>query len=469
MMQSSPAADLQGALPHLYGEAMQRREARLFATVNLILLGALVTSPLWVSALFFAAPKLGGGIADFILVPVIFLLDLAAIVALSRRDGFQRQTMIMGLLLKLAAVGTYLAVSFQYYGGAADIAIYHGSASVLAQQFSAGNFQLPTPLTGTNFVEVIGGIFYWFFGVSLPSISVAFASAAYWGQYLAYRSFCTAFPACDRRIAGIVLFATPSIVFWNAALGKDALAALFVNLVVYGFALSTSKVGFRAYTFMAAGAVGMLMIRPHIAAMLAIAGLVPFVFGRTRGGISGAAIKIAMIPVLIVGALYVLNGAKDFVELRDVSDTSKVMQRVATSNVIASQGSTFGANQSVAARAVFAPFLPFRPFPWEAHSLLSDVAAIEGFVLLVFTVRRLRRLRSLLSAWRTVPMIGFLAVYCIFFMVAFAGAMTNFGLMARERVMMMPMFLLLLLADGRLLQRVRTVPAGWTARASAAS
>jgi hypothetical protein len=220
---------------------------------------------------------------------------------------------------------------------------------------------------------------------------------------------------------------------------------------------------------MAAGAAGMLMIRPHIAAMLAMAAVVPFVFGRTRGGVSGAAIKIAVIPVLIAGAIYVLNGAKDFVELKDVSDTSAVMQRVATSNVVASQGSTFGANQSVAARVAFAPFLPFRPFPWEAHSLLSDVAAIEGLVLLVFAVRRARRLRALASSWRAVPMIGFLAVYCIVFMVAFAGAMTNFGLMARERVMMLPMFLLLLLSDGRLLQGVRTIPTGLTARASAAS
>ena len=458
-MQSSRAAELHRALPSLYRDASQRREAKLFATVNLIILGTLVTSPLWVSALFFAAPKLGG-VGDFILVPVIFLLDLGAIVALSRRDGLQRQTMIMGLLLKLAAVGLYLAVSFQYYGGAADVATYHTSSSIFAQRFSAGDFQLPTPITGTNFVEVIGGVFYWFFSTSLPSISVAFASAAFWGQYLAYRSFCIAFPTCDTRVAGIVLFATPSIVFWNAALGKDALAALFVNLIVYGFALGTSKVGFRAYAFMAAGAAGMLMIRPHIAAMLAMAAVVPFVFGRTRGGVSGAAIKIAVIPVLIAGAIYVLNGAKDFVELKDVSDTSAVMQRVATSNVVASQGSTFGANQSVAVRSAFAPFLPFRPFPWEAHSLLSDIAAIEGLVLLVFTVRRARRLRALASSWRAVPMIGFLAVYCLVFMVAFAGAMTNFGLMARERVMMMPMFLLLLLAEPHRLRPVelRAIP-----------
>lgn len=467
-MQSSRAAELQHALPSLYGDVPQRREAKLFGAVNLILLGAIVTSPFWVSALFFAAPQLSGA-ADFVLIPVIFLLNLAAIIALCRRDGFQRQAMIMGLLLKFAAVGLYLAVSFQYYGGAADIATYHTASSIFAQQLSAGTFQLPTPITGTNFVEVVGGFFYWFFGIALPSISVAFASAAFWGQYLAYRAFCVAFPSCDRRVASVILFATPSLVFWNAALGKDALAALFVNLFVYGFALSTSRVGFRAYAFMAGGVAGMLMMRPHIAAMLALAALVPFAFGKTRGGISGAAIKIAMIPVLIAGAAYVLNGARDFVELKDVSDTSAVMERVASSNVLASQGSTFGANQSVTSRIAFAPFLPFRPFPWEAHSLLSDIAALEGLVLLVFTLRRFRRLRGLVGLWRAAPMVGFLAGYCVLFMIAFAGAMTNFGLLARERVMMLPMFLQLLIADPRAVRMLRSWSARPAARTAAAS
>ena len=451
------------------GSAAKYREARLLAIVNLLLVAAVVISPLWVSALFFAGTGMGGA-SDFILVPVIFLVNMAAIIAVSGHDGFQRQVMLMGLLLKFAAVGAYMTVAFEYYGGAADVSKYHTGAYLLALQFAQGNLQLPAPITGSNFVIVLGSAFYSAFGTSFPSLSVAFASCAYWGVYLLYRSFRISFPHGDHRLAGLVLFATPSLVFWNAALGKDALAALFVSMIVYGFALTADRTSFRAYALMFGGAAGMLMIRPHIAAMLAMAALVPFAFGRVRGGFSGMALKMAMIPVLIAGGMYVYNGAKDFVELKDVSQVTTVMQRVARGNVAANQGSTFAANQSVARRALYAPFLPFRPFPWEAHSLLSFLAATEAVVLLGFTVRHLRQLLSLLRHWRHEPFVGFLAGYCAIFMVVFAGAMTNFGLLVRERVMMLPMFLLLLIADARVLRQ--TVGLGRTraaARVTAAS
>jgi hypothetical protein len=85
----------------------------------------------------------------------------------------------------------------------------------------------------------------------------------------------------------------------------------------------------------------------------------------------------------------------------------------------------------------------FRPFPWEASNAQLLLQSLEGMFLLVLAVRAWPRLRNLLKLMRTNSYIVFAVVYASAFIVAFSG-FGNFGILARQRVLMLPFFLVLL-------------------------
>src|SRR5437764_1440023 len=94
-------------------------------------------------------------------------------------------------------------------------------------------------------------------------------------------------------------------------------------------------------------------------------------------------------------------------------------------------------------RVVMAPLLPFRPFPWEIRSVQTVIASAEGmFLLALFWINR-RGLKYSVSHWRSNPFIGFILLFSMETAVALSCAFSNFGLLARERVMFTPLLLML--------------------------
>lgn len=86
----------------------------------------------------------------------------------------------------------------------------------------------------------------------------------------------------------------------------------------------------------------------------------------------------------------------------------------------------------------------FRPFVWEAHNPQVVVTAVEGMFMLLLLLASWRRLRAVPSMLRKVPYVTFSLVYTALFVFAFSG-FANFGILARQRSLILP-FLLVLLA-----------------------
>ena len=100
----------------------------------------------------------------------------------------------------------------------------------------------------------------------------------------------------------------------------------------------------------------------------------------------------------------------------------------------------------VALRVLTSPFLVFRPFPWEVNSAQTLIASAEGMFLLgLFWINR-RSLRFSVTHWRAHPFIGFILVFSAETAIALSCAFSNFGLIARERVMFTPLLLMLVVA-----------------------
>jgi hypothetical protein len=187
-----------------------------------------------------------------------------------------------------------------------------------------------------------------------------------------------------------------------------------------------------------------MLVRPHIAGMLVVSLSGAYVLSRNRSGLSGMAAKSLGIPLLLLATVYFVAQARTFLDLRDIVQTQGVLRRVGEVNY-QTGGSAFGS--SFAYRLFAAPFLLFRPFFWEVRSLQAAVAGIEALCLATFVWRRREFVRSSWRICRENSFILFLWVYTLEFSVLFAGAMTNFGLLARQRVMLIPLALMIILSQ----------------------
>jgi hypothetical protein len=398
---------------------------------------ALATAPWWASALFLNDYDTDW--TGIFLVPLFVLVSLALAYRVSRGDPVLRWVLPAGILLKVVAAGAVLYI-FSQVG--ADFMYYYGSGVALSRQFQGTGeivFYQPS-LWSSNFIRNLTGCLFILTGPCMSAAMVLFALAGLWGQYFCYRAFCIAFPDGDRRIAGLALFLLPSVVFWPAALGKDAPMLLFIGLSAYGFTriLSAPKLW-----YMLLGGLGLLgaaMVRPHIAALIALAFLAAYLTGQNLSGLAGTLRKFVLVPLLLVASYYFVSQARTFTDLADLSRAQEVLQRVGHKSQIG--GSAFSTG-SATSSVLGAPLLLFRPFPWEVGSVQSALAALEGTGLLYFLWRRRRAFLAALRNYRANPFVLFILVYTTQVLLLFSLAISNFGLLVRQRIMVVPFVMML--------------------------
>ena len=85
--------------------------------------------------------------------------------------------------------------------------------------------------------------------------------------------------------------------------------------------------------------------------------------------------------------------------------------------------------------AVFTVF--FRPLPGELRSASGLAASLEGFALLLITIVGWRRLVGAFKVLRSEPYVMFAVAYLLMFGYAFS-AISNFGILTRERIQVLP-------------------------------
>ena len=426
-----------------------------------------VTAPLW--AYFLLFPSGYPYAVGLAVVPVLVLANAFLIGRVSRQDEVLAKLLPIAFLAKLAAAAIYLFLIKHVMEGG-DALAYHQVGSQIASDFLVtrdwASFTVSRAGMGgagpSLFVCDLTGLLYLVTGSSISSGIVVFSTVAFWGQYLAYRAFTLSFPSGERSRAGLLLFLFPSIVFWTATIGKDAIIGFLAGLAAYGFARLVRAPGIRAYLYLAIGLLGEYFVRPHIAAMLALAFTGAYVFGRNLRGFFGVAVKIVTIPLLAYGSIALFRGAQTFFNAESFSQMLIEADTV-TRNTNIGHSAVGTVGSSPLGRMATAPFLLIRPFPWEINNFQAAAACAETLFLLgLFWVFR-AQLKAAAQRWRTDPFLLFIFLYVIEFTMIVGATFFNIGLIARQRVMMFPFLLMLLCLSPRLaspgaLQRNR--PAG---------
>jgi hypothetical protein len=417
---------------------------RYALVVRLVSLACILSSPVWLWALFFSVEEVY--LPSFIFVPLFVVGCVMAFIPLWRGNRYLKHLLSAGILARLAAAGLYIWMGVFIYDTSVDSFHYWSVGWQRVADFSVvGWSAFQPPFWSTNLINNICGFIILALGNTLPGLFVLFTLAALWGGYLFYRAFCIAFPTGDTALYGLLALLLPSNLFWSSAIGKDALAQLFIGLAAFGFAKVCQRLETRSILTCVIGTAGVLAVRPHIAAMLAVAFTLPFALGKSRGGWKHLAARVVLVPVLVGVSLLVISEAREFVglEATDSQTSIATVDRLTKSTQIG--GSAFNEQQSLLVRIAESPFLMFRPFPWEANNTMAAVASVEAFGLLWFAWKRRRRLLAAFRNWRQ-PFVAFILVYSLIFSVAFAAATSNFGILVRERIMMVPLLLMLFCA-----------------------
>ena len=375
-----------------------------------------------------------------IAMPLLFLLSAPLFAFASRNET---RFDIGGLL----ATGLALRFAATYYRftNASDGATYHLAGSELAKSYRQLNFNADPvfPVPGTGGMRIIAGVAEVFTNSNEFATFLLFAWLGFLGCYFVYRAFVTALPNADHRRYALLVMLWPTVLFWPSSIGKDCWLLFTIGIA----ALGASRVLVRrpgGYLLLGLGLFAGSFVRPHVTLLFLLAFAAALLIGRrqnTRGALTPSSVaKVAGLVVLLALGAVLATRTATLLNANDISGAS-----IDLSGRTGLGGSAFSApNPQNPVGYVIAVFtVLFRPLLFEAHGTDMIATSFEGLFLLGLCVSSWRRLLSIPRRLRPEPYTLLALAFVLVFILAF-GSVSNFGILARERSVMMPFFFVLL-------------------------
>jgi hypothetical protein len=186
------------------------------------------------------------------------------------------------------------------------------------------------------------------------------------------------------------------------------------------------------------------VIRPHLLAGIAVATGFAYFIGRVRSSNGGRARAFFARPagIVILGVLlaFAVTQGAEFLGIEDLSVQSieeELDEQTERSSIGGSTFTTSGNSLSPLNLPLATVTVLLRPFPWETDSALQLLASLESALLLVFIVVRLSSLRLALVRARVMPYLLYCWGLAVLYIMAFSS-FANFGLLVRQRSLVLP-------------------------------
>jgi hypothetical protein len=290
---------------------------------------------------------------------------------------------------------------------------------------------------------------YYLFGSNMVTGFFVFGLLALVGSYFWYRAAIEAVPGVNKRLyLGLVLFA-PSIAYWPASIGKEALMQLGIGTVALGTAHLFRQRLVKGLAVAIAGGWPLWVVRPHLLALVTVAAGCAYVGGRVRVGDQGVrsflARPVGLLAVVLLAAFTVSQGAK-FLGMEDLSLSSieaELNEQTERSTTGGSEFDNGGNSLNPIHLPQGAATVLLRPFPWETERPLQLLSSVESVVLAGLIIARLSSLRTALWRARSTPFLLYCWVLTILYAATFSS-FANFGLLVRQRSLVLPALFVLL-------------------------
>lgn len=399
----------------------------------------------------------GGVILLGVVIALAFMVMLPRLAPVEDRK-FLSNVLILALIAKLAATGFRLYMNQEVYGGG-DLNRFDGAGRVISSAIRSGDFAtaFDNMALGTPAMEILVGLVYTVTGNTFYGVFFLSGFLGFLGAVLFYRAFRIAFPNGNAKLFALLIFFYPAVLYWPTGFGKDVITFLTLGAVVWGaavFILQSRLIGIWVATL---GIVIMFFVRPEIGLIAAIAFITAFVFRKPSQNRRAFTIQLVGVPLVLVAGFILVGSATSFLGIEDISLNSMLQVITEQSSQVFNEGRS-GSNFTppTVGTPTWIPeaFLTVlvRPFPWEVHNLAALVQSFDGVILggiMFFSFGRI--IRSLRSEGQN-PIIIFSIIF-IFMAVIALGTLGNFGLLARQRVIVLPLLFFVMTAAAVTSQR----------------
>lgn len=385
----------------------------------------------------------------FVTAGVVISVRVAGRMAIDADRMWLTTLLPLAFIAKMAgAVARFLMVtelygrgdSFGYYNAGIDFV--HVWRSFNVPHATAGG-------AGTRFVDVFTSFL---FLPAIPTFLMAFfmfATLSFVGTVFFYLAFRRWFRDSKHLwLYALFVFFMPSLLFWPSAIGKDAIMVLGLGIAAYGAARVLEGDYARGAAFATPGLLLAAGVRAHVAVLVVAGVALALLLSRRRPGSSAwlgriVALGVAITIVTVVG----LTAAKN---LKLDTSGDGIDEFLAETERRTAQGGSVVTGSPVSSPVGFPEAtlrVLFRPLPYEAGNPAAMLGAAESTLLLLVLIARFPHLARNFVRIRHSPYMVFAAVYTLGFIVAFS-AIFNLGILARQRVQVLPFLLAMLVGLG---------------------
>ncbi|WP_129793651.1 hypothetical protein [Sphingosinicella sp. CPCC 101087] len=228
-----------------------------------------------------------------------------------------------------------------------------------------------------------------------------------------------------------LLLFLPGLHFWSAGIGKDGPMIMAVSLAAWASLRIHKRI---VWMVLSLGI--MALIRPHVGAVVMVGVASALLFTKQMS----MRAKAVLAPVALMGLLFLAFRASERLGVGFSADS--VAEFV-------EQQQGFGDEYGGGADLASQPFplkiwaLLFRPFFFDTDSWMQRIASIENAVLLYFFAYLAYNWRTLLTLAKNVFYVCYSIVFCGLLIVLLAMVNYNIGLGQRQKMMAVPLVILL--------------------------
>lgn len=322
-------------------------------------------------------------------------------------------------------------------GGSDSLRYHRAGSAAAAELLSTGASTSHSRVPGTGAIDLAVGHFY-ILGAPVRVVGdYAFNILAVIGILLFW--WATHHLAGERRTryTAFVLL-TPTLLFWNAGISKEAVMTLATGCMVAGIYLLTHRsVAPRGAAYLVLGVAIAGLVRPHVALLMMASATAGVALSAAR--FKAGTRRVVPLLVTAVCLLILLPMTRALIDPTGQRSFTEAAYAQAEKTAAVGGRSSF---ESLPTRSVLdmpnaLATVLLRPFPWEVRTVLQLLASVEATVIggMLFAAlwgavkRRTRFLR--------VPLVVMSSTFMLLFSAAFAS-FGNLGLLVRERMQVLP-------------------------------
>ena len=312
------------------------------------------------------------------------------------------------------------------FGG--DAIMYYQEAQVGIVEFSFG----------VSSVIFIANLIYKFLDLSFLGLGIFFSIFGVIGllAFDASLRHVTRGTSRNIKLLAVIIVLLPSISFWSAGLGKDAISFMATGLALWASLNLTKR-----KLLMVFAIASMLLVRPHMAGLMVIALTFTVMIGKNLNMLQ----RIFFGSIVLVTALFMVPFALDYAGLKHLN-VQGLMSYIEQRQNYNWKGYGGGIDISSMSLPMQMFTYLFRPLPFEAHSFSVLMASIDNVFLLYLSFMGLF---AKIKGGVTHPNFNL-----VFTWVYGGGALlilsmttaTNLGIAMRQKWMFLPFFIVLIVS-----------------------